>query len=681
MTKKRISFFCYLFVFQLFSYLNFAQERGDVNLKPYKEDLKKAKEGNLKAALLIAQVCKAHPLESGLYKDYKKALEWYQKALLDKTDTLAQAPKGLFEMYMTGGYGILKDISLARKYHQLMVQQAAPSAMVKIYTDKKNIDLREFFIVFDSLKISKNPDLRLKMARMYWEFGINPMAALDSTSNLATIMPDALYLDEKWRLEAKSYFEKHTTAIAENTLYNLIEKHILMGSNLARSEWAAKASAETENSRFFLKPDEMQRLLASYTEPDVEMQFKMKLILQKYQKGVQHYATLRNLYALVPKIDSINKQMGKTAIQEFIDFENDIKTIADLAEEMRENPSIKLFDLQEEDYDKNFDGYIRPLLKLRQNLQKPEVLTLVGEENMANYMTELNKKIRPVFDNIDKSKKMIEFKKAYDEDTWLSYFKNELDTLVACRLKDFEINASNINFYYEMLLADDIKFKSLAEGKQYLYNLQSKITDPFYRAKIAAYLKEKIIQDVIGKEPTKEQIENLQKTVDNETWLQPEGREKWFAYTSDSKNWFSGSLQRGNIYYAYTVIKQTGGEKYDLTIKAVANEKSTLAYASQIKINESNKGEYTITIAFAKYLNYGWSFFENDYLRVIYKHHEPLISAAPVGANMANAADKNHGKTSSIVLSKVMPADFSEKTAIRTAVSYLIWEYTRAFAK
>jgi hypothetical protein len=276
---------------------------------------------------------------------------------------------------------------------------------------------------------------------------------------------------------------------------------------------------------------------------------------------------------------------------------------------------------------------------------------------------------------------MIEFKKAYDEDTWLSYFKTELDTLVNCRLHDFEINSSNINFYYEMLVADKITFKSLAEGKQYLYNLQSRVSDPFYRSKIAGYLKEKIIQDVIGKEPTKEQIENLQRTVDNESWLQPEGKAKWFHYTSDSKNWFSGKVARQNIVYAYTVIKQTAGEKYDLIIKAVADEKSSLAYIASLKISETQKGEYTVTIFFAKYVNYGWTNFENDYLRVIYKHHEPLISAAPAGANMSASFDKSHGQMPTIVLSKAFPADFSEKTAIRTAVQYLIWEYSKAFIR
>ena len=684
MTKNIVIIFAYLLVFQLFSYNILAQGRGDPNLKPYKVDLKKAKEGNLKSALLIAKICKAHPLESGLYKDYKKAIEWYQKAIADKTDTLGEAAKGLFEIYMTGGYGAIKDIAQARKYHQILVKQAIPSAMIKVYQDKKNLDLREFFTVFDSTRKSnnnenRNTENRLKLARLYWEFGINPMAALDSTAHLVSQIPDALYLDEKWRLEAKIFFESHKTGISDNSFYNLIEKHVLMGSNLARSEWAFKASTVAEGNRLYLKTDEMQRLLATYTEPDTEMQFKMYLILQKYQKGVPYYVTLRKLHNLASKTDSITNSLGTSAIDKFIKFDSDVTTIADLEEEMRENPDIKLFDLDITAYKQNFDGSIKPLLKLQKDLQKPEVLQLVGETNMGNYMAEMNKQIRPVFDKIDKTKEMIEFKKAYDEDVWLSYFKNEFDTLVNCRLKDFEINSSNISFYYEMLVADGIKFKSLAEGKQYLYGLQSKIADPFYRAKIASYLKEKIIQDVIGNEPTKEQIENLQKTVENESWLQPEGRERWFQYTADSKNWFSGNIQRGNIYYAYTVIKQTANEKYDLTIKSVANEKSSLAYNAQLKIAENQKGEYTITIVFAKYVNYGWSYYDNDYLRVIYKYHDPLISAFPVGGNMSASADKNHGQPSNIVFGKAKPADFSEKTAIRTAVQYLIWEYSRAF--
>lgn len=674
-------FFLYLlFAFQFFSHLAPAQKRGDPNLKPYKEDLKLAKSGNLKAALLIAKVCKAHPLESGLYKDYQKAVEWYNKAITNQNDTLGEAARGLFEIYMTGGYGAIKDLAQARKYHQIAAKAIAP-AVLKIYPDKKNLDFREFFVVFDSVKASQKPQDRLKLARMYWEFGINPAAALDTISRLTTLIPDALYLDEKWRLEAQTFFETQKQELSDNTFYNLIEKHVLMGSNLARAEWAGKAATAKEGNKFYLKPDEMQRLVATYTDKDVEMQFKMQLILQKYQKGVPRYATLRNIYSIAPHTDSLTRTLGKDILNEFVQFDSSIRNIADLEEEMRENPSIKLFDLDINAYENNFEGYVTPLLKLHKDLQKPEVLQLAGEENLGNYMKELNSKIRPVFDQIDKLKKILEFKKAYDEDIWLSYFKADFDTLVSCRLKDFEVNDNNISYYNEMLSVDNIKFKSLPEGKQYLYSLQGRVADPVYRAKIASYLKEKIIQDVIGNEPTKEQIESLQRTVDNESWLQPEGKTKWFQYTADSKNWFAGKVSKGKVTYAYTVIRQTSGEKSDFTIKAIADEKSTLAYTGQLKISETQKGEYTISIFFSKYVNYGWVFFENDFLKVTYKHHESLISAMPYGGNMAASVDKSHGQLATVVLGKASPADFTEKTAIRTAVQYFIWEYSRAFNK
>jgi hypothetical protein len=675
---------CFTILISFFYYPTTAQnspKRGDPNLKPYKEQLKQAKNGNLKAALLIAKVCKGHPLESGLYKDYQKAVEWYQKALVNPADSLAEAAKGLFSIYMTGGYGVQKDINQARKYHQIFANKAITTSYFLQYNDKKDIDLRDFFLVFDSVKVHQKLNDKLKLARLYWEFGINPDAALDSISYLVSLMPDALYLHEKWQLEAKYFAETQQMFIPDKVLYNLIEKHILMGSNLARSEWAGKAMTSNEGNRFYLKPDEMQRLIATYTDSDIEMQFKMNFILQKYQQGVPHYETLRKLHQIAPKTDSVTRYLGKTALDEFVQFDSSITNIPDLVEEMRENSAIKLFELDINVYQNNFNGYIKPLLKLYADIQKPEVLKLVGEKNLSNYMAELNKKIRPVFDQIDQVKKVIEFKKAYDTDVWLSYFKADFDTLVSCRLKDFEINDTNISYYYEMLIADNIKFKSLAEGKQYLYNLQGKILDPMYRAKIAGYLKEKIIQDVVGNEPTKEQIENLQRTVDNESWLQPEGKNKWFQYTSDSKNWFSGKVQKKNIVYAYTVIRQTSGEKSDFTIRAISDEKSSLAYSGQLKISETKKGEYTITICFSKYVNYGWVFFDNDYLKVTYKYHEPLITALPYGGNMAAAIDKSHGLPANMVLQKVAPADFSEKTAIRTALTYLIWECSRAFNK
>jgi hypothetical protein len=661
-----------------FTELAAQSKRGDPNLKPYKEDLKKAKEGDLRAALLIANVCKAHQFESGLVKDYQKAVEWYNKALANQADTMGNAAKGLLEIYLTGGYGVNKDFGQARNIHQLLVKKAAKSSLIKVYHDKKHLNLADFFVTYDSARLTGNKQAKLKLARFYWEFGLNPITALDTLAHLAD-MPDALYLDEKWRLESKAYYNTGKQEISEETYYNLIEKHVLMGSNLARSEWAYLATKATQGSRFVLKADEMQRLLSTYSDNDVEMQFKMYLILQGYQKGVPKYITLRNLAGMYPKVDSITQTFGKETVEKFATFDKDIATVQDFVEEMQENPEIKLFEVDVNAYLQNFDGATKPLVKLYKDMQKPEVLALVGEKNFGNYMAELNKQVRPVFDRIDTSKEMIEFKKLYDNEVWLSYFKNEFDTLVNCRLKDFEINDSNISFYYEMLVADEVKFRTLSEGKNYLYNLQSRIAAPFYRAKIASYIKEKVIQDVIGESPTKEQIESLQKTIENETWLQPEGRNKWFHYTSDSKNWFSGKVQRNNVTYAYTVVKQTMSDKYDLNIQAIVGDKSSMAFSSYIRIFEHHKGEYTIQVYFAQYIKYHWQAKETDFLRVVYKKHEHLVTAQPVGGNMAASTDKNHGYAPEQVLAKVIPADFSEKTAIRTAVQCLILEYVRAF--
>ncbi len=674
--------YCFLFCCLLQLLITFSlaaqSKRGEPNLKPHKETLKKAKDGDKKAALFIAQVCKANPLESGLVKDYQKAVEWYQKALANPADTTGEALRGLLEIYLTGGYGVNKDFGQARQLHQKLSKQAVVSSLVKIYHDKKHLDLREFFTTYDSARTTGNKLLRLKLARFYWEFGLNPAAALDSVAHLADV-PDALYLDEKWQTEAKAYYNTGSMQLSDETYYNLIEKHVLMGSNLARSEWAYLATKATQGSRFALKPEEMQKLLHTYTEKDPEMQFKMQVILQKYQKGVPRYVTLRHLLALAHKVDSTTLTFGKAALQEFVAFDSSLATIQDLAEEMQESPDIKVFDLDEQAYLQNFGGSVKPLVKLYKDIQKPEVLALVGEKNFANYMAELNRQVRPVFDKIDTSKEMIEFKRNYDNEVWLSYFKNEFDTLVNCRLQDFEINDSNINFYYELLVADETKFKTLQEGKNYLYNLQTRIADPFYRAKIASYIKEKVIQDVIGEAPSKEQILTLQKTVENETWLQPEGRQKWFQYTSDSKNWFTGKIQRNSTTFAYTVVKQSGTDKYEVTIQAIASEKSSMAYQSYLRVFEHHKGEYTVQVYFASYQKYNWVAKETDFLRVLYKKHEHTVTALAVGGNMAAAVDKGHGYPALQVVSKALPADFSEKTAIRTALQCLILEYTRAF--
>jgi hypothetical protein len=678
MNKQHFACLVWLFSFTAFltTYAQ-SEKAGKPNLKPYKEVLKQAKDGSSSAALVIAKVCKGHPLDDALVKDFKQAEKWYLKALANPQDSLAEAPKGLLEMYLTGGYGILKNIDLARKYHALYVQKAKYGTSLKIYMDKPNIDLKDFFVVYDSAQVG-NKKAQFTLARMLWEFGLHPQAAL---ATLQTVLdqPDALYLDEKWRLEADAYAKTGMTKLSDMMYYNLIEKHVLMGSNLARSEWAVLAVDAPQGSRFALKADEMQKMLATYTEPSPEMQFKMNIILQKYQQGVAHFATLRKIYGLSTQIDSVTLTLGQKEVDKYVNFDKSIPTLKSFVAFMGNNPATKLFDLDTLAYNNGFDGSIKPLLKLYKDLENPQVEILAGETHRLSYVKEINGQIRGIFDRIDKAKKLLEFKKAIENDMWLSYFKPEFDTLLQCRLQDFEINDSNIQAYSELLAMDEVKFRNITEGKNYLYALQNRVTDPLQRSRVASALKEKIIDDVYGEAPTKEKIDELQEVVNREFWLQPEGRERWFKYTLDSKNYFSGKVQRGNVYYAYTVTKVTGTDKYALVVKSVVNEKSNLAYQTNIKVVESNDNQIVLQLFYSKYIHYGWSISEKEYLRVTYKKDEPEVHAVATGA-VSSHYNSNHKQARDIVWGKAAPKDFSEKTAIRTAVQHLIWEYDRLFS-
>jgi hypothetical protein len=160
-------------------------------------------------------------------------------------------------------------------------------------------------------------------------------------------------------------------------------------------------------------------------------------------------------------------------------------------------------------------------------------------------------------------------------------------------------------------------------------------------------------------------------------WLQPEGEKMFFHYTSDSPNWFSGEIKRGNVLYYYKVTRVGTGNRFRLEIQAVANDKSNLVFNSIIRTNHTSDGTFEVDILGSRLTGYAWNISENDYLTCIFKQNQQKLDLQPFGY-IARCLDRNHGYSYDFPHQKVNPNDFSERNAVRSAVRAFILEYHSA---
>lgn len=696
-----------LLLFTLLISLNVvAQKKGKPDLKPYKDEMKRAKKGDVQAMMKIADVCKAEMMQHDEIKDYKKAVEWYTKVANQNSNTDLQtlAKFRLFQLYLSGGYGIGQDINLAKNYLEQVLSQ---TDLRMIYDDKPNLDLKNFFENYLKAQESGNDpktiDAKIYVARCYFEYEISYTIALQWLAKVIVEgeNPDASFLDEKWRTLFSVYRYSGEKEMTKNRLFDLLEKYIQKNSLLAKVERLAE-SGKTSLTNYKYTAQAANQLVETINTSTLtpEMRLKIYYWLQKHEKGIPHYVTLRKVVIGAGSLDSLTTYFAKDAIEEFKTFHSKIQTLEGFMLACNEYPSLKgLITTNIDLYRAHFEGNVHPLIAFYKELQKPEIKELAGEILYAKYNKEFINKVTQVIDAAETPRKLLDIQKEIDANAWLKAEYTLQQQKIAKRLESMGIDSTNKEFLYEMATIEETKFRTFEQGRYFLSSLEKKYSDmpnnrtkkktntpapptnipnrEEMKARLISLTRNKIITDVVGENPNREQIQRHRQTL-LETWLQPEGMSKYFYYTSDSKFWFSGEIKRHNVLYFYEVVKVTGTDTYTLIIKSVVNNNSYLAYSSTLKANlDTNNEVVTVAIYHARYKGYQWLRNEGDALRVIYEKNAPTITCQPIGA-MSQFEDKNHGYSADFPFKKLNVREFSEKAAIKTAVQCFILQYNRA---
>ncbi|TAH22709.1 MAG: hypothetical protein EAZ08_00290 [Cytophagales bacterium] len=707
MIKMKINILLVFFMLLVAANL-FAQKKGKPDLKPYKDEMKRAKKGDVQAMMKIADVCKGEMMQTDEIKDYKKAAEWYEKIAQQSENQQLQilAKYRLFQLYILGGYGINQDVNMAKSN---LDQILSLTDLRMIYDDKSNLDLKNFFETYlkaqESPSTSQSTEAKILLARYFFEYEIGYNAALQWLAKVIVEgeNADASYLDEKWRTLFSVYRYSGEKEMTKNRLFDLLQKYVEKNSILAKVERLAE-SGKTSLANYKYTSQAANQLVETINTSNLspEVRFKLYYWLQKHEKGIPHYITLRKVAIGAGRLDSLTTNFAKDATDEFTTFITKIQSLEGFMMACNEYPSLKgLTTTNLELYKANFEGNIQPLIALYKELQKPDIKELAGESLYGRYTQQFMAKVTQVIDAAESPRKLLDIQKELDANAWLKSEYVSQQEKIAKRLENMGIDSTNRDFFYEMAAIEETKFRTFDQGRNFLNSLDRKfsttenknnknkktptntaakpnaVSREQMKTRLLAFTRTKIITDVVGETPNREQVMRYKQNL-LEHWLQPEGMSKYFYYTSDSKFWFSGEIKRHNVLYFYEVVKITNSDNYLLTIKSVVNNNAYLAFSSTLKaITDNQNGTINVSIYYAKYKGYQWLKSDSDYLKVSYDRASPHISYTAIGG-LSQYIDKNHGYSDDFPSKKINAREFSEKIAIKTAVQCFILEYNRA---
>jgi len=664
----------------LFVHVLFAQEKeGKPNLKPYKETLKEAKNGNISAIMQIAEVCQGHFLATHEVKSYKKAIEWFKQVSDSEKDLQAMASRNLFLIYHNGGFGIETDENEAQNWFETANQR---SQIYKKYYDKKDLYFKDFFYLTQRAN-ENDQKAQLLLARQYFEFQISYPKALNYMSKVLktdSTNLDAQYLLEKWNAIFKRYRAYQTAKLPEFSEFGIMNNYAQKNCRLAKME-LAEAAHKIQDQNYKLTDNQIVSLLSSFNyQDDFELEFKRLFMLQRYQKGTERFASIRRLADLKKNVlKEYQTNYADSLFEKLQNLDSQIGSIGGLGEFLVKNPEFEGMNFDLTGYRNDFDGHINEAIALQEKFQNPKIRIFAGESNFANYQKELEQKIGEVLQKAsDTSLKLIEFKFALENNAWLNRFYEKYKPILDEKMLSLGINETNLGVYVEEYLLKDRTFNSFSEVQDYINSLYTKISDLNNRNRLISFVKKKGILDIYGYEPFANKIQEIESSLRNTAWLQPEGQAMYFWYTSDSPNWFSGKIDFQNMTYHYEVRKDVGEKEFELLIKRiVGKQESYLAFHSQIRTQQSlDKKTFEIDVLNSQIKRYKWEAKNSEFVKVFYTDQQNSLKAEEFGGMRSYSTKSAVSET--VLNSKIDAAEFSEKAAIRSAVRYFVCGYNNA---
>lgn len=223
-------------------------------------------------------------------------------------------------------------------------------------------------------------------------------------------------------------------------------------------------------------------------------------------------------------------------------------------------------------------------------------------------------------------------------------------------------------------------FATLEDGKNLYSQIEKTKMAAGSKKSLLAQLRMKVMKDVYGnQELFREDIEDLQYTVQSESWLLPEAMNFIFDLTTNSPNWFGELIECGDgTIYRYQVTKGQTEKDFNMDIFLVKNEETHNIYNSTIRVATDANGQKNIDVFLAQNKGYTWKILFGNYLRATIGDGQISYTEAGKMASMktdllADCLAKNP--------SLLQPKDDSVVAGMKALVQNLIFNYSLQFDK
>lgn len=299
--------------------------------------------------------------------------------------------------------------------------------------------------------------------------------------------------------------------------------------------------------------------------------------------------------------------------------------------------------------------------------------------------------------------------------------------LTAAAGKEFKKYADDPKTIEMRKYIQEHKFTDMADAKRYYHQIQyGKGFNPGKKTVLIKELRVKALKDLYGEAPYKEEIEAMKMTINQNSWLRPDGMNYYFNLIKNSPNWFTDGVQRKHIYYYYNVTRSKGKSYYNVKMYAVVNKTSNVVFATKVRVYEDSV-KRTIKVFDSQNRGYRWKTSSTEYLsaetitaistpteikeaieekitginkaiqtvkdslvksktEVEIKVPETDIKSENIGkttfditSGMGAKKDTNHGVSSSNYQKFITPKDASESAVIKSALNRLILDYPKVF--
>jgi hypothetical protein len=396
--------------------------------------------------------------------------------------------------------------------------------------------------------------------------------------------------------------------------------------------------------------------------------------MQKRLKGKERLKLLKKIELYATNIAAApDYRFIQKISQEYFDMQRKARTIQGLQQLITENPFLNDIPLNYEEYKNDFNGDIRPCLRLLDALMLEEN-NFLGEENLERYRDSLLHKVPQIYEKANDESKITAFKKAIEERKDLRGIAGDFQHKIREKMGAMGLDVQQMEYLAEMEKLNADKFKNFDEAKK----IHDKVAamnnlSPEYKHKLQVFIKQKTVLDVFGVKPSRNELAKIESELPAQKWLYPEAQTLIANFRNNFLDKYEGAVRNGTSYYFYRLVRKTNSPDFDLFVYSVANGKSNLVFKTSVATDFGIDAKIYCTIYESKFVGYQWKESRSDFLKLSF-----LNGKIEPTANFGMDKYQSGVPTSKQIAQNAIPNDFSARGALQAAMTYFLLGYNKA---